>query len=803
MASPPNSSLTDTDRALLSARADQFFGALNRNDVDDWEPFLDGLSGATRIAVLTELVIIDLGFRWGKGEKPTVELYVDRFPELGPLDRVPAALIREEHRCRAKAGDPVRAQEYRDRFPVQFDAIAQEDPSFAADPGTIAVSAGAPQPSIAGPGRTTTGESVVSFSNQYELVRELGRGMFGEVWLAKKNPSGIEKAIKILLQPADRETAKRELRSLELIKNLRHPFLLSTEDFWVAENRLYVVMELADATLRGRLKECKAEGHPGIPDDELLNYTIEAAEGLDYLHTKKITHRDVKPDNILILNGHSKVADFGLARQQEQMMASMSFAGTPAYMAPEVWGGEGGPASDQYGLAAAYAELRQGHPPFHFGKGAEVMFAHLEGHFNFSDTITEPEREVLKKAMSRNSEDRYPNCSNFAQALAAALGRSVARRSGPITAPSVRVASTPSAERTGRDMRSIPSGLQQTTDLLNTSPELRPRPEPVLRPTRPAPAPASNKRFLVAGIATLGLVGAIVGLVIMMFGDNPDPSPPTNDSPKPIVNNGGPTPPPVTPPPPPPPPMPPPIEVSVPRGTKMEEGSQIVTLADGKVRVPEWVSVDRNGQRVRFRLITPSASIPNAPPPFYISESKVWNGLYRGDRKTERPEPGGADAPAMSVTANDAAKFAATFDGGRLPTPFEWDIAAGFWDRRDQEGPVRRGGQARIGRSEPAPTTGPTAAETRNQYDLVDMAGNGREWTCFKLVERGQPVVRVVGSGFDDKDLVVLRGRLYTLRTPLSYDALNYEREQEIPTGRASVPSPYTGFRIVLPVPSN
>ncbi len=153
---------------------------------------------------------------------------------------------------------------------------------------------------------------------------------------SRKKPSGIEKAIKILLQAADRDAAQREFKSLELIKNLRHPYLLATEDFWIANNRLHVVMELADGTLRGRLKQHQADGLLGIPLEELFRYVSEAAEGLDYLHEQHITHRDVKPDNILLLHGHAKVADFGLARRQEQQTEAMSLAGTPAYMAPEV-----------------------------------------------------------------------------------------------------------------------------------------------------------------------------------------------------------------------------------------------------------------------------------------------------------------------------------------------------------------------------------------------------------------------------------------------------------------------------------
>src|SRR5262249_58603607 len=98
------------------------------------------------------------------------------------------------------------------------------------------------------------------------------RVMLGEVWRARKRPRGIERAIKTLLQPADRDVAKRELRSLELIKTLRHHYLLATEDFWVASNRLHIVMELADGTLKKRTHEYQTAGLPGIPEDELLGY---------------------------------------------------------------------------------------------------------------------------------------------------------------------------------------------------------------------------------------------------------------------------------------------------------------------------------------------------------------------------------------------------------------------------------------------------------------------------------------------------------------------------------------------------
>ena len=144
----------------------------------------------------------------------------------------------------------------------------------------------------------------------------------------------------------------------DLIKLLRHPFLLQTQAYSQEDDRLFIVMELADKSLRDRLKECRAAGLQGIPVTELLTYFKESAEALDFLHEKHILHRDIKPENILLLQGHAKVADFGLAKGQQSHMATATGSGTPLYMAPEVWRNKLSAQSDQYSLALAYAELR-------------------------------------------------------------------------------------------------------------------------------------------------------------------------------------------------------------------------------------------------------------------------------------------------------------------------------------------------------------------------------------------------------------------------------------------------------------
>ena len=713
--------LSADDKALLSMRADEFQVALARGSSGDWSPYLEGLDGAVRLAALAELAAIELNHRWENGEQPTLAEYVERFPELGPHGSEPSTLVEEYERCRDRAGHSAMATQRSNVMPKPMERIVpppspeieEEDPQMMVT-RTVTSTPGK-RPVVSG---VQGGDGLLGVAQNYELIKELGRGAFGEVWLARKMPSGIKKAVKILHKPADDAAGQAELASLELIKNLRHPFLLSTEDFWIANNKLYIVTELADTSLRRRLVEAKEKGLPGIPEDELFRYMLESAEGFDYLHAEKITHRDVKPDNILIANGHAKVADFGLARQHEDELGAMSFAGTPAYMAPEVWGCEGGPPSDQYAFAMSYIELRQGRTPFKLGKVMEVMQAHMNGQFEFADFIGEAERAVLQRALAKDPIDRYPSCLAFAEELAEAAGRNIRRKTEPVAPP-------------------------------------RPEYYESLRDVPPVVAPPA-KQSKVWILAAAAVLIAAVALGAVFFKGNNDRGTKPEDGPV--------------------------VEAKLPPGTR-PHGDKRITIAGGR-SLPDWIALDTN-EKVRFRLVVPDPTGPRVEP-FYMLQSKVWHKFYH--------DKGEGTHPVVDVTANQAAEFAAKH-GGRLPTPAEWDHAAGYYSSTRGDGPYLPGSKVNMGIPSPEPTHGDDLPATAS--GLVDMAGNGREWTSGALNPDGS-WSRV--ESFAPKQLAVLRGRNFTLRTPLSFDIL--KREQTEPqTQFADVPSPYTSFRIALPLP--
>jgi len=206
------------------------------------------------------------------------------------------------------------------------------------------------------------------FADRFVIERELGRGGMAVVYLARDTKHDRNVALKMLRADMSaaigRERFEREIR---VTAGLQHPHILPLHDSGEWGDGLFYVMPFVDGeSLRARLNR---ERKMSIGDALLV--AQEVAEALSHAHRRGVVHRDVKPENILLADGHAIVADFGIARVVSQsldaqfMQAGISL-GTPAYMAPEQISAEGdeGPLCDIFSLGCVLFEMLAGRPPW-------------------------------------------------------------------------------------------------------------------------------------------------------------------------------------------------------------------------------------------------------------------------------------------------------------------------------------------------------------------------------------------------------------------------------------------------------
>ncbi len=258
----------------------------------------------------------------------------------------------------------------------------------------------------------------------YRLLERLGQGGFGEVWKAEA-PGGLLKAIKIIhglsSSNLDSTQLNQELKALQRVKNIRHPYILSLERFDIIDGRLIIVSELAECTLFDRFQECCAQGLPGIPRQELLRYLDEAAEALDLMNARfNLQHLDIKPQNLFLLFNHCKVGDFGLVKDLEGMFAQMSSGVTPIYAAPETFEGKVSRFSDQYNLAITFQELLTGERPYDGATGRQLMLQHIMGVPNLGP-LPPADNRWSGEHCRRNRRSAYPSCLDEVRAAASPM----------------------------------------------------------------------------------------------------------------------------------------------------------------------------------------------------------------------------------------------------------------------------------------------------------------------------------------------------------------------------------------------
>jgi serine/threonine protein kinase len=269
----------------------------------------------------------------------------------------------------------------------------------------------------------------------YKLIERLGGGGFGEVWRVEA-PGGFPKAIKLVygdIQTVDQDRTRtlQELKALDRVKAIRHPYILSIERYDLIEGRLLIVMELADRNLWDRFKECRAQGQAGIPRDELLRYMDETAEALDLMNQEhQLQHLDIKPQNLFLVYNHVKIADFGLVKDLQGRAAIITGGVTPVYAAPETFDGWVSRHSDQYSLSIVYQELLTGIRPFAAANVHQLIMQHVQGQPNLS-ALPEIDRGPVQRALAKKPDERFPSCSELIRALRlAGTGKTVLPTAG-------------------------------------------------------------------------------------------------------------------------------------------------------------------------------------------------------------------------------------------------------------------------------------------------------------------------------------------------------------------------------------
>jgi eukaryotic-like serine/threonine-protein kinase len=265
---------------------------------------------------------------------------------------------------------------------------------------------------------------------RYEILKELGKGAMGIVYLGKDPKINREVAIKTLrfedeFDPEDQKAMKeRFFREAESAGRLVHPNIVTIYDAGDDGDISYIAMELLHGT---DLKDFNQKGKL-LPTNEVLEIIAKVADALDYAHSQGVVHRDIKPANIMRLtDGRIKVADFGIARIASQSKtATGTVMGTPSYMAPEQLAGKKVDGrADLFSLGVTLYELLTGDKPFTGESVATLMFrianeAHPQISTARSD-LPSGVQSIIDRALQKNPDLRYASGGEFARDLRALL----------------------------------------------------------------------------------------------------------------------------------------------------------------------------------------------------------------------------------------------------------------------------------------------------------------------------------------------------------------------------------------------
>ncbi|MFT3840313.1 MAG: protein kinase [Myxococcaceae bacterium] len=361
-----------------------------------------------------------------------------------------------------------------------------------------------------------------TISGRYRLIRRLGEGGMGAVYLAEQLGVGNQLALKFLKPEFSKNPAltKRFLNEARIYIRVAHPGAVQLNDYGQDETgALYLVMELVDGVDLKRLLDQRRRLEP----KEAVQIVLAVADVLAHAHSKGVVHRDLKPENVMVrpsLSGfHVKVLDFGIAHLAyegaERLTQTGAMAGTPKYMSPEQVRGESIDArTDVYALGLVLFELLTGRAAFEGASVSEILAAQASQPVpalqSVDARLVHPGLDlIVSKATQKRPGDRYQTMVELAQALGALTDDQLKPGAEPLPPP-VDPGTGPTLVSTRREQATPAASLSM--------------PAPVaLKPVTAPPVQPASSKPLVMALLTL-LLAAAAGVWLVRKAP-PDPMP--------------------------------------------------------------------------------------------------------------------------------------------------------------------------------------------------------------------------------------------------------------------------------------
>ena len=244
--------------------------------------------------------------------------------------------------------------------------------------------------------------------DDFQIMKVLGRGTFGKVCLVQYKPTKEYYAMKSLKKDVllDMDQVQSTILEKKILQSLDHPFLVGMVFCFQTEERIYFIMPF----IRGGELFQHLRKEKFFKEDKARFYAASMGIALEYLHKHGIVYRDIKPENILIgEDGYLKLIDFGMAKMLKGNEKTMSFCGTPEYLAPEIITGEGhNRAADWWSYGILLFEMLCGIPPF-YCENTERMYdliTNAELRFPKRIQLSENAKDLIKKLLIKKQDKR-------------------------------------------------------------------------------------------------------------------------------------------------------------------------------------------------------------------------------------------------------------------------------------------------------------------------------------------------------------------------------------------------------------